>query len=88
MPTACFGLLAQRQNLCRLCSPTLNRPQFDPVSGRVLGCGLKLDRAVNQSPPLQGGRISATGGKIEIAVIRIGEAQVMAQAAADLLTGN
>jgi len=50
-------------------------------------CGLKLDMAANQSPEMNGGRISTADSKIEIAVIRVDEAQIMAQAAADLLTG-
>ncbi len=49
-------------------------------------CGLKLDTAANLSPQKQGGRISAAGSQIEIAVIRVDEAHIMAKAAADLLT--
>ncbi len=49
-------------------------------------CGLKLDMAANQSPEKQGGCISTADSKIEIAVIRVDEAHIMAQAAADLLT--
>jgi acetate kinase len=48
-------------------------------------CGLKLDTAVNLSPQKQGGRISTADSKIEIAVIRVDEANVMAKAAAGLL---
>lgn len=49
-------------------------------------CGLTLDAAANQAPDRTGGRISATGSKIEVTVIRVDEAHIMAQAAADLLT--
>jgi acetate kinase len=48
-------------------------------------CGLRLDTAANIAPQKQGGRISATDGKIEIAVIPVNESQIMAQAAVDLL---
>ncbi len=51
-------------------------------------CGLRLDPAANIAPQKQGGRISATDGNIEIAVIHVNEAYVMARAAADLLTGG
>ncbi len=51
-------------------------------------CGLKLDTAANQAPELQGGRVSAANSKIEIAVIRVNEAHIMAQAAAGLLRGG
>ncbi len=50
-------------------------------------CGLKLDTAANLSPQKRGGRVSETDSQIEIAVISVDEARVMAQAAADLLTG-
>jgi acetate kinase len=50
-------------------------------------CGLKLDAAANLSPQKRGGRVSETDSQIEIAVISVDEARVMAQAAADLLTG-
>lgn len=49
-------------------------------------CGLTFDAAANRTPQRHGGRISAAGSKIEIAVIRVDEAHIMAQAAADLLT--
>ncbi len=48
-------------------------------------CGLRLDTAANIAPQKRGGRINATDGKIEIAVIHVNEAYIMAQAAADLL---
>ncbi len=50
-------------------------------------CGLKLNMPANQSPEMQGGRISAAGSDIEIAMIRVDEAHIMAQAAAGLLRG-
>ncbi|MFZ5931955.1 MAG: hypothetical protein ACOY15_12175 [Pseudomonadota bacterium] len=62
------------------------------IRARILAgmgwCGLKLDTAANQAPKLQGGRISTANSKIEIAVIRVDEAHIMAQAAADLLRGK
>ena len=48
-------------------------------------CGLKLDAGANLAPQRQGGCISATDSQIEIAMIRVDEARIMAQAAADLL---
>ena len=50
-------------------------------------CGLKLDTAANQAPELLGGRISAANSKIEICVIHVNEAHIMALAATDLLRG-
>lgn len=50
-------------------------------------CGLKLDIAANQAPELLGGRISAANSKIEICVIHVNEAHIMALAATDLLRG-
>ncbi|MDO9460168.1 MAG: acetate/propionate family kinase [Alphaproteobacteria bacterium] len=48
-------------------------------------CGLKLDAAANQTPQMAGGRIGAADSLIEIAVIHVDEAHIMARAAADLL---
>lgn len=51
-------------------------------------CGLELDTAANQSPEIRGGRISTVGSLIEIAVVRVDEAHIMAKAAASLLCGD
>jgi acetate kinase len=48
-------------------------------------CGLKLDPAANHAPAEPYGRISAHDSLIEIAVVKVDEARVMARAAADLL---
>ncbi len=48
-------------------------------------CGIKLDTAANISLQKPNRRISATDSQIEIAVIQVDEAHIMAQAAADLL---
>ena len=50
-------------------------------------CGLTLDAAANQAVQNPGGCISTADSQIEIAVIRVDEAHVIAQAAAGLLRG-
>lgn len=50
-------------------------------------CGLKLDAAANLLPQKQGGRINASDSQIEISVIHVDEAHIMARTAVDLLRG-
>ena len=62
------------------------------IRARILAgmewCGLKLDTAANQTSEMQGGRISPAGSRIEISVIRVNEALIMAKSAAGLLRGK
>jgi len=62
------------------------------IRARILAgmewCGLKLDTAANQRSEMEGGGISPAGNRIEISVIRVNEALIMAKSAAGLLRGK